>query len=157
MSEEEHKPVSLDDFSGAPPRNIDLPSAPTVKQVRKEETLYHDLEILFPDAPVPRVSTGLVLHRAVLHDLTGIPVLLDWLADGDAAIVQMEKLMERSVELDTALFRLNKFIEGDLNGQIVRLTDTRLMLLPPGCRGVRGVENEAFAEDVEDLGQGGFL
>ena len=157
MSEEEHKPVSLDDFSGSPPRHINMPSEVTDKKVRQIETLYHDMEMLYPDAPVPRIASGLVLHRAVLHDITGVPVLLDWLADGNAAIVQMEKMMERDVELDSALNRLGKFIEGDLKGQIVRLTDTRLMLLPPGCRGVRGVENEAFAEDAEDLGRGGFL
>ena len=48
---------------------------------------------LYPDAPVPKVADGLVIHRAILHDLTGVPKLLDWIADGEAAIVRMEKLM----------------------------------------------------------------
>ena len=45
------------------------------------------MEKLYPDAPVPKVADGLVIHRAVLHDLTGVPQLLDWLSDGEAAIV----------------------------------------------------------------------
>ena len=42
-------------------------------------------------------------------------------------------------------------METDLGGQIIRLTDTRLMLLPPGCRGIRGVESEAFAVETTDF------
>ena len=106
---------------------------------------------------MPKEPGGLVLHRAVLHDLTGIETLLDWLSDGDAVIVEMEKLMTRELELNAALEQLNIFIVGDLGGQIVQLTDSRLMLLPPGCRGVKGVETEAFAAEPEELGKGGFL
>ena len=84
------------------------------------------------------VADGLVIHRAVLHDLTGVPQLMDWVADGEAAIVRMEKLMNRELELKTAIERLDLFVESDLGGQIIRLTDSRLMLLPPGCRGIRG-------------------
>ena len=100
---------------------------------------------MYPNAPVPKVADGLVIHRAILHDLTGVPQLLDWLADGEAAIVRMEKLMSRELELQTAIERLNTFVESDLGGQIIRLTESRLMLLPPGCRGVRGLDAEAFS------------
>ena len=48
---------------------------------------------------------------------------------------------------------MHTFIEGDLGGQIIQLTDTRLMLLPPGCRGLKGVEMEAFAAGAEELGR----
>ena len=156
MPEEEDKQTSLDIFSGTPPRALDLPSTRKNETIQKNETTYHDLEKLYPNAPIALVPGGLVLHRAVLHDLTGITVLLDWLADGEAAIVEMEKLMSRDVELNAALENLNRFIDDDLGGQIVQLTDTRLMLLPPGCRGVKGVETEAFAAESEDLGRGGI-
>ena len=50
-----------------------------------------------------------------------------------------------------AVARLNLFIENDLGGQIIRLTESRLMLLPPGCRGIRGLEAEAFSVDPSDF------
>ena len=59
--------------------------------------------------------------------------------------------MNRELELQTAIEKLNLFVETDLGGQIIRLTDTRLMLLPPGCRGIRGVESEAFAVENTDF------
>jgi SepF-like predicted cell division protein (DUF552 family) len=109
------------------------------------------MEKLYPDAPVPKVADGLVIHRATLHDVTGTSQLMDWLADGEAAIVRMERLLNRDLELQTAIERLNQFVEDDLGGQIIRLTESRLMLLPPGCRGIRGLESEAFATDPSDL------
>ena len=109
------------------------------------------MEKLYPDAPVPKVTGGLVIHRAVLHDLTGVSQLMDWVADGEAVIVRMEKMMNRELECQTAIERLNLFVETDLGGQIIRLTDSRLMLLPPGCRGIRGVESEAFSVDPSEF------
>ena len=44
------------------------------------------MEMLYPNAPVPKVADGLVIHRATLHDVTGTFQLMDWLADGEAAI-----------------------------------------------------------------------
>tara|TARA_B100000925_G_C21836437_1_gene399495 strand:+ start:110 stop:583 length:474 start_codon:yes stop_codon:yes gene_type:complete len=153
MSEEADKQTSLDSFDGSAPRRLNLPSQePSISAPSNTNSnRYHDMEKLYPDAPVPKVADGLVIHRAVLHDLTGVPQLLDWLADGEAAIVRMEKLMSREVELQTAIERLNTFVESDLGGQIIRLTESRLMLLPPGCRGVRGVDAEAFSVDSSDL------
>ena len=46
---------------------------------------------------------------------------------------------------------LYQFIEGDAQGQIIRITDTRLLLLPQGCRGIRGTEMEGFAAESDDL------
>lgn len=153
MSEEGDKQTSLDSFDGSAPRRLNLPSQETSISTpsNTNSNRYHDMEKLYPNAPVPKVADGLVIHRAVLHDLTGVPQLLDWLADGEAAIVRMEKLMSRELELQTAIERLNTFVESDLGGQIIRLTESRLMLLPPGCRGVRGVDAEAFSVDSSDL------
>jgi SepF-like predicted cell division protein (DUF552 family) len=153
MSEGEDKQTSLDAFSGQAPRKLNLPSEETTIPAANNQgsTTYHDLGKLYPNAPVPKVADGLVIHRATLHDLTGVLQLMDWVADGEAAIVRMEKLLNRKLELQTAIERLNKFVEADLGGQIIRLTETRLMLLPPGCRGVRGVESEAFASDSSDF------
>ena len=91
------------------------------------------------------------IHRAVLHDLTGVSQLMYCVADGEAVIVRMEKMMNRELECQTAIERLNLFVETDLGGQIIRLTDSRLMLLPPGCRGIRGLDDEAFSVDPSDF------
>ena len=153
MSEEADKQTSLDAFEGSAPRRLNLPSQdkPIQTPQGSNSTRYHDMEKLYPDAPVPKVADGLVIHRAILHDLTGVPQLLDWIADGEAAIVRMEKIMNRELELQTAIERLNMFIETDLGGQIIRLTDSRLMLLPPGCRGIRGLDSEAFSVDSDEF------
>ena len=153
MSEEGDKQTSLDSFDGSAPRRLNLPSQePDIRTPSNTNSnRYHDMEKLYPNAPVPKVADGLVIHRAILHDLTGVPQLLDWLADGEAAIVRMEKLMSRELELQTAIERLNTFVESDLGGQIIRLTESRLMLLPPGCRGVRGLDAEAFSVDSSEL------
>ena len=153
MSEEGDKQTSLDAFDGPAPRRLNLPSQETTisSASGSSGTTYHDLEKLYPNAPVPKLADGLVIHRATLHDLTGVLQLLDWVSDGEAAIVRMEKMMNRKLELQTAIEKLNKFIESDLGGQIIRLTETRLMLLPPGCRGVKGVESEAFASESSDF------
>ena len=123
-----------------------MPSEQSIGQARPppSDILYHDLERLYPAAPIPEEG-GFVLHRGVLQDLTGVPQLLDWVSDGDVAIVEMGRMMQRETEFETALNQLHTFIENDLNGQIVQLTGSRLLLLPPGCRGIRGVEDEAFA------------
>ena len=153
MSEEGDKQTSLDAFDGSAPRKLNLPSqsSPVQASQGSSQTRYHDMGRLYPDAPVPKVADGLVIHRAILHDLTGVPKLLDWIADGEAAIVRMEKLMNRELELQSAIERLSLFVETDIGGQIIRLTDSRLMLLPPGCRGIRGLESEAFSVDRSEF------
>ena len=153
MSEEAEKQTSLNAFNGPGPRRLNLPSQKSTISPSSPagNTRYHDMEKLYPDAPVPKVAEGLVIHRATLHDVTGTIQLMDWLADGEAAIVRMERLMNRELELQTAIERLTEFIEDDLGGQILKLTESRLMLLPPGCRGVSGLDAEAFASDPTDL------
>ena len=115
--------------------------------------MFHNLETKYPNPPITDLSNGLVLHRAVLHDLTGTSQLLDWLSEGHAAIVEMGRLIKREIEFTTAIKELHTFVEGDMGGQIIQITDTRIMLLPPGCRGLKGVEMEAFAAGAEDLGR----
>ena len=153
MSEEGDKQPSLDSFAGSAPRRLNLPSQePTLQSTSSSApTRYHDMEKLYPNAPVPKVAGGLVIHRAILHDLTGVPQLMDWVADGEAVIVRMEKMMNRELECQTAIERLNLFVENDLGGQIIRLTESRLMLLPPGCRGIRGLDAEAFSVDPSEF------
>ena len=127
------------------------------KNAKKNEVpsklIFHNLGNKYPDPPITSNETGLVVHRAVLNDITGTSTLLDWLADGHASIVEMGRLIKRDTEFSTALDELHTFIEGDLGGQIIQITDTRLMLLPPGCRGLKGVEMEAFAAGAEELGR----
>ena len=153
MSEEGDKQTSLDSFAGSAPRRLNLPSQESTLQSTSSSapTRYHDMEKLYPNAPVPKVAGGLVIHRAMLHDLTGVPQLMDWVADGEAVIVRMEKMMNRELECQTAIERLNLFVEKDLGGQIIRLTESRLMLLPPGCRGIRGLDAEAFSVDPSEF------
>ena len=134
---------------------FDMPSMS--KSTKKNEVpsklIFHNLGNKYPDPPITSNDTGLVVHRAVLNDMTGISTLLDWLADGHASIVEMGRLIKRDTEFSAALDQLHTFIEGDLGGQIIQITDTRLMLLPPGCRGLKGVEMEAFAAGAEELGR----
>ena len=133
-------------------------SMPSMEQSKPQITsstdvIYHDLGELYPNPPILRSDKGMVLHRAVLNDITGCSQLMDWVADDHAVIVEMNRLMKKTVEFNAALGQLNAFIDNDLGGQIIQMTETRLMLLPPGCRGVRGVDMEAFAVDAKELGR----
>ena len=136
------KTFEMPSMSGQKPKN----QVPSTK-------IYHNLGNKYPDPPIISSDTGLVVHRAVLNDITGTSTLLDWLADGHASIVEMGRLIKRDTEFNAALDAMHTFIEADLGGQIIQLTDTRLMLLPPGCRGLKGVEMEAFAAGAEELGR----
>ena len=110
--------------------------------------IYHNLGKMYPNPPIPMENSGMVLHRATLYDLTGIDTLMDWVCDGDAALVEMARLMNREHEVKTVLARPHRFIENDLGGQIVQITQTRVMLLPPGCVGISGLEDEAFNDEA---------
>ena len=128
-------------------------SKTTKKNEVPSKLIFHNLGNKSPDPPIISNDNGLVVHRAVLNDMTGISTLLNWLADGHASIVEMGRLIKRDTEFSAALDEMHTFIEGDLGGQIIQITDTRLMLLPPGCRGLKGVEMEAFAAGAEELGR----
>ena len=92
---------------------------------------YHDLGMRFPDAPVPRSDRDVIIRRAVLEDVTGISQIMDWVSDGDIVIIEMSDLMSRDMELQLAVAKIQDFVEDDVNGQVVRLGNTRLLLLPP--------------------------
>ncbi len=138
-----------------PLRTFDMPSMEMTQSqaTPSTEVIYHDLGVLYPNPPLLDSSSGMVLHRAVLNDITGCGQLMDWVADDHAVIVEMNRLMKKTVEFNAAIAQLNTFIDKDLGGQIIQMAETRLMLLPPGCRGVRGVEMEAFAVDAHELGR----
>ena len=73
--------------------------------------------------------------------------MLDWVSDGDAVIVELSRIINRDTEFSVAVDHMSVFIENDIGGQIIQLTDTRLLLLPPGCKGITGIELEAFASE----------
>lgn len=91
---------------------------------------YHDLGSSYPDAPVPRVVGDVVIRRAELEDLTGITELMNWLSDGDIVIVKMGEIIKNDLELNVAVNRIQRFVEDDVAGEVVRLGERRLLLLP---------------------------
>ena len=97
---------------------------------------YHDLGLRYPDAPVPRTNNDVIVHRAILEDLSGIGPLIDWVSDGDIVIIELTELLEREMELHLAVEKIHNFIEGDIRGEVVRLGDSRLLLLPPNFESV---------------------
>ena len=50
---------------------------------------------------------------------------MDWVADDHAVIVEMNRLMKKTVEFNSAIARLNTFIDSDLGGQIIQMTENR--------------------------------
>ncbi len=145
--------VSEASTEGAGPRSFSMPSSkrtPTQRMPRGKVT-YHNLDQLYPDAPVPLYEGEMVLHNSTLLDLTGCGALMDWVADGHGCIVEMKRMMKRKTEFNQAISMLSQFVEGDVQGQIIRITDTRLLLLPQGCRGIKGTEMESFAVSPDDL------
>ena len=92
---------------------------------------YHDLGERYPQAPVPKLSNDTLIHRASLEDITGIPMIMNWIADGVVVIVEMSSIINREIELQTAVSKLQKFIEDDIKGTVFSLGHNRLLLLPP--------------------------
>ena len=142
-------------IDGEPLNTFEMPSMKntSIKNEIPSNLIFHNLDSKYPDPPINSQDIGLVVHRAVLNDITGTSTLLNWLSEGHATIVEMGRLIKRDTEFNAALSEMHTFIEGDLGGQIIQITDTRLMLLPPGCRGLKGVELEAFAAGAEELGR----
>ena len=120
------------------PKWVEMPSISdqNLGNIEPGET-YHDLGTKFPHAPVHRSVGDVVVHRALLEDVTGIAQLMDWISDGDIVIVEMTGLMSRDMELQLAVGNIQEFVEGDLNGQLVRLGNSRLLLLPPTFESAR--------------------
>ena len=91
---------------------------------------YHDLGTSYPDAPVPRIVGDVVIRRCELDDLTGISELMNWISDGDMVIVKMGEIIKNDLELNVAVNKIQRFVEDDIAGEVVRLGDRRLLLLP---------------------------
>ena len=91
---------------------------------------YHDLASSYPDAPVPRIVGDTVIRRADLEDLTGISKIMDWVSDGDVVIVKMGRIINNDLELHVAVNKIQRFVEDDISGEVLRLGDKRLLLLP---------------------------
>ena len=128
---------------------MDMPSiAESQPEPVKPTQQYHDLGDLYPDAPVPTIRGEAIIHRAILHDISGIDSLFDWVSDGDVAIVELRRLIHREIEFANCITRLQELIEGDLGGTLVQVGDDRLILLPAGFTALKGVENEIFAPDA---------
>ena len=64
-------------------------------------------------------------------------MVMDWVSDGDLVIVEMSRLLGRELELQTAVERIRSFVEEDLSGEVVRLGDSRLLLLPMNFESTR--------------------
>ena len=136
--------MARDDVGG--PRWIEMPSINDDSGFNMEPGQnYHDLGERYPDAPVPRGMRDAIVHRAVLDDITGVSKVMDWVSDGDLVIVEMSNLLTRELELQTTVERIRDFVEDDISGEVVRLGDTRLLLLPNDFESVNGPERGSSA------------
>ncbi|HJN55917.1 MAG TPA: hypothetical protein QF646_05985 [Candidatus Poseidoniales archaeon] len=122
-----------------PPAWLSLPSTRVGKDAVPELRL-QDLAAMHPSPPIPLDDGEIVVHRARLHDPTGLGLLLDWVAEGDIVIVEMKDVMRRTVELDAALSQLVRFIVDDTGGQILQLGEDRLLLLPASLTAIESAE-----------------
>ena len=126
------------------PSSIVMPSLDKTSMPQKRpQSVYHDLGQMYPDAPVASTS-GTVVHRADLIDEGGVAQLMDWAADGDVAVVDLRRIIDSPELLAGMVARLTDFVVSDLEGELLQLTETRLLVLPQECRGKRGLADEAF-------------
>ena len=117
------------------PRWIEMPSIPDdTGMVMEPGENYHDLADRYPDAPVSRGTGDAIVHRAILDDITGVPMVM----------VEMSRMLSRELELQTAVERLRGFVEDDLCGEVVRLGDSRLLLLPSEFESTRKSEGTSM-------------
>ena len=114
------------------PKWIEMPSLPSSRDSTLEvEQDYHDLGERYSQAPVPLHSDSTIIHRASLEDITGISQIMNWISEGDIVIVEMSGMINREIELQIAVSKLQKFVEDDIIGTVFGLGHNRLLLLPP--------------------------
>lgn len=130
----EPSPLPGFDLPSLSGREANVPPAPSVP------SMYHDLRTLFPAAPVPVHRAAPVIHRADLHGLEGVAQVMNWTADGDIVLLDVGALFGHPDVFHEAILQLKRFVEGDLDGRLLQLTDTRVLVLPPGIEGLRGVD-----------------
>ena len=69
-----------------------------------------------------------------------------------ATLLDVAPLFGRRNDFNEALDQLALFVVEDMGGRLLQLTDTRVLILPPGIEGIRGVEDAA--ETVRSEGDG---
>lgn len=135
---------SIKPFSNKPIKGLEMPSLTSTKKiVKKRSIIYHDLGQLYPNANISG-NEGFVIHRAKLLGLSGIYQLFNWASDGDVSVVDLKDVLTEDNILTKIIHKLNEFIIGDLNGEILQLSETRLLILPPSCKGMKGLKDEVF-------------
>jgi len=112
------------------PKWLPISNEPRAPEAREGET-FHFLEARYPDPPIPRTPEGVILHRAEILDITGLPQLLDWASEGDIVMLDTRRLMARQTEFNAVIERLASFVERDLGGELVQMGETRILILPP--------------------------
>jgi SepF-like predicted cell division protein (DUF552 family) len=114
------------------PKWIEMPSLPNYGNNSIEaEQDYHDLGERYPQAPVPMHLGDTIIHRANLEDITGLKEIMNWISEGDITIVEMSGMINRDIELQMAVSKLQKFVENEMKGTVFGLGHNRLLLLPP--------------------------
>ncbi|MDP6856568.1 MAG: hypothetical protein QGH13_03440 [Candidatus Thalassarchaeaceae archaeon] len=121
------------------PRWLPISNEPRAPQAREGEA-FHFLDARFPDAPIARTPNGIILHRAEILDITGLPQLLDWASDGDIVMLDTRRLMGRQTEFNAVIERLAAFVERDLGGELVQMGETRILILPPSVRATEKID-----------------
>jgi len=143
-AEDKEEKSKIKPFSQAPLKGVVMPSLNKTNQpVKKTNIIYHNLEELFPNANIANEG-GFVIHRAKLLGINGILQLFDWASDGDVSVVDLKDILAEDEVLSKIVHKLNEFIIADLGGEILQLSETRLLILPPSCKGMKGLTDEAF-------------
>ncbi len=112
------------------PKWIEVSNSDTQRESLGPGQDYHDLASSYPDAPVPRIVGDTVIRRAELQDLTGISEIMNWVSEGDIVIVKMGEIINKDLELNVAVNKIQRFVEDDISGEVLRLGEKRLLLLP---------------------------
>lgn len=142
---EENKNTSkIKPFSQAPLKGVVMPSlTKTNHPVKQTNIIYHNLEDLYPNPNLAN-NEGFVIHRANLLGINGILQLFDWASDGDVSVVDLKDILLEESILSQIVTKLNEFVIDDLGGDILQVSKTRLLVLPPSCKGMKGLADEAF-------------
>jgi len=145
LFDDDKKEISgIKPFSQAPLKGVVMPSLNKTNQpVKKTNIVYHNLDELYPNANIA-TNDGFVIHRAKLLGVNGVLQLCDWASDGDVSVVDLKDILSEDEILSQIVNKLNEFIINDIGGEILQLSETRLLVLPPSCKGMKGLADEAF-------------
>ena len=92
-------------------------------------SIFHDLEKMYPDAPIPEEG-GQILRNAVIDGSDGLPMLMDWVSQGDMVIVDVSPIIDHPGRLSEVIDPLMVFVEQQMGGQLLNFGHSRLLLLP---------------------------